>query len=51
MEHSGTGRRLSLPGLSAELASLLPSSADRGACDDALNAVLDEVYALFDLTK
>ena len=43
MKRSGTGRRLSLAGLSAELASLLSSTADRGACDVALNAVLSEV--------
>ena len=49
MKRSGTGRRLSLAGLLAELASLHPSAADRGACDDALNAVLCEVTAFIEI--
>ena len=51
MERSETGRRLSLAGLSAELTSLQYTSADRGACDDALNAVLDEVTDIFEISR
>ena len=38
--HAERVARLSLAGLSAAYTTLKSSSADRGACDDALNAVL-----------